>query len=188
MMTSSQLETLRVVLESRLMELGTLRRRQDIAIERTADPLDDVVLAGERDFAIWNLDKCFGQVRLVEAALKRIDDGSYGCCVRCDGEIGFKRLTAMPHASFCIKCQEEEEQKGTSLGSDNDGNDLGNIKERDQQGEVTRWAQRLRRTHNTRHSRSRILVSGDEAVSLARPSRERGRLRCGPTIECGSSS
>ena len=38
----------------------------------------------------------------IEAALKRIDDGSYGTCTRCGKEIGEERLEAMPWAALCI--------------------------------------------------------------------------------------
>ena len=105
-MTSLELESFRFALKCRLNELGTLRGQHSIAVEKTSDPVDDVVRAGERDLAIWSLDMCFAHVRLVTAALARIGDGSYGCCLQCGGEIGVKRLTALPHAFHCIKCQE----------------------------------------------------------------------------------
>ena len=46
------------------------------------------------------------QVSLMKAALDRIAAGDYGRCARCGGEIGMARLTALPHARFCIPCQE----------------------------------------------------------------------------------
>ena len=46
------------------------------------------------------------QADLVKAALDRIAAGDYGHCARCYGEIGMVRLTALPHAVFCIPCQE----------------------------------------------------------------------------------
>jgi RNA polymerase-binding transcription factor DksA len=104
-----------------LKELRTLRSQQNIAVERTPDPLDDVMLASARDLAIWNLDKCFAQVRLVNAALERISDGSYDCCLQCDGEMGIKRLTALPHAIYCVGCQEQVEQQGKSFDPLEDG-------------------------------------------------------------------
>lgn len=45
----------------------------------------------------------------VERAMKRIDDGVYGKCVRCGGEIAEARLEAMPTAELCISCKEWEE-------------------------------------------------------------------------------
>jgi RNA polymerase-binding protein DksA len=38
----------------------------------------------------------------IEAALKRIDDGTYGTCTACGKEIGIERLEAYPWASLCI--------------------------------------------------------------------------------------
>jgi DnaK suppressor protein len=137
-MTAIQLERLRSVLESQLKELGTLRRHQNIAVERTPDPLDNVVFAGERDLAIRSLDACFAQARLVTAAMRRIGDGSYGYCVECEEEIGIKRLTALPQAHFCIRCQEEAEQQGESFGLVEDSIDLRPIEKTDRQGDVGR--------------------------------------------------
>ena len=40
----------------------------------------------------------------VEAALERLDDGTYGWCVRCTEPIGATRLHAAPRTRFCIGC------------------------------------------------------------------------------------
>ena len=50
---------------------------------------------------------CDEQIGLLRAAMDRIATGTYGRCIRCHGEIGMVRLTALPHASFCIGCQED---------------------------------------------------------------------------------
>ena len=65
------------------------------------------MFAGERDLAIRSLDARFAQVRLVTAAMRRIGDGSYDYCVQCEEKIEITRLTALPQAHFCIRCQEE---------------------------------------------------------------------------------
>lgn len=44
----------------------------------------------------------------VTAALQRIDDGAYGYCERCGGEIPRERLEILPHARFCVPCQEKQ--------------------------------------------------------------------------------
>jgi DnaK suppressor protein len=49
------------------------------------------------------------QLRLVQRALKRIRDGSFGVCAACEGTIGLKRLQAIPWARHCIDCQEQFE-------------------------------------------------------------------------------
>ena len=41
---------------------------------------------------------------LVEAALARLDAGSYGVCEQCGKQISDERLEAMPQASRCIDC------------------------------------------------------------------------------------
>ena len=42
----------------------------------------------------------------VEAALRRLDDGSFGKCEQCGGQIMKERLDAIPYARHCIKCAE----------------------------------------------------------------------------------
>ena len=37
-------------------------------------------------------------------SLKRLEDGDYGCCVKCDEEISEKRLAADPATPFCVRC------------------------------------------------------------------------------------
>lgn len=41
----------------------------------------------------------------VEAAIARLDDGTYGACVRCGRPIAPERLDALPWAAHCIDCQ-----------------------------------------------------------------------------------
>lgn len=106
-MTKAELDRFKNILEARRAELGgALRNREDIAIEKTPDALDEVQLAGERELAIRNLDRESNLLRQVRAALARIADGSFGTCMHCDEEISMKRLNAVPQTAFCIKCQE----------------------------------------------------------------------------------
>jgi DnaK suppressor protein len=106
-MTKTELEKFKAVLEAKQAELASaLRNRDDIAIEKTPDALDEVQLAGERELAIRNLDRESNMLRQVKAALGRIADGSFGTCMRCDEEISPKRLNAVPQSPYCIRCQE----------------------------------------------------------------------------------
>ena len=50
----------------------------------------------------------------VNAALKRIEDGTYGLCVVCGQPIPEKRLEAIPWAARCVKDQEQLEQRNLS--------------------------------------------------------------------------
>ncbi len=51
------------------------------------------------------------QLRLVQRALERIRDGSFGICASCEGAIGLKRLQAVPWTRHCIQCQEQFEHR-----------------------------------------------------------------------------
>lgn len=46
------------------------------------------------------------QLRLIEAALDRIQAGDYGICLSCEEPIAAKRLQALPWAKYCVECQE----------------------------------------------------------------------------------
>ncbi len=106
-MTKNELNKYKTLLETKQAELaGGLRNREGIAIEKTADALDEVQMAGERELAIRNLDRESNMLRNVRGALSRIADGSYGICMHCEEDISPKRLNAVPWTAYCIKCQE----------------------------------------------------------------------------------
>src|SRR5215469_4014461 len=106
-MNKTELEKYKKILEAKQAELSVgLRNRDEIAIEKTPDALDEVQLAGERELAIRNLDRDSNMLRNVRGALSRIADGSYGICMHCEEEIKPKRLDAVPWAKYCIRCQE----------------------------------------------------------------------------------
>ncbi len=111
-MTKTELAKYQKFLENRREELSAgLRNRDDIAIEKTADALDEVQLAGERELAIRTLDREATTLRLVRAALARIEDGSFGICLHCEEDISPKRLAAVPWALYCIRCQEAADRQ-----------------------------------------------------------------------------
>ncbi len=45
----------------------------------------------------------------IEAALRRIDEGSYGRCEACGGPMGLQRIRAIPEARFCLSCSGQRE-------------------------------------------------------------------------------
>src|SRR6202047_2810489 len=106
-MSPTELNKYKTILEAKQTELSAgLRNREDIAIEKTPDALDEVQLAGERELAIRNLDRESNLLRNVRGALARMADGSYGICMHCEEDISPKRLNAVPWAAYCIQCQE----------------------------------------------------------------------------------
>ena len=70
--------------------------------EAVADLLSDV---GEAE-----VTRDLGELRMLERALKRVSEGSYGQCIDCGGEIPFERLRAQPGAERCRPCQERREK------------------------------------------------------------------------------
>lgn len=109
-MNETQLNKSRSLLNARATELQqTIRRRDGIAIERAADPLDETQLAAERELTTRGLERETRTLRDVQSALLRIDQGSYGTCLSCEEEISEKRLNAVPWATLCINCQELED-------------------------------------------------------------------------------
>ena len=106
-MTQTEINKYKAMLEAKQAELSAgLRNRDDIAIEKTPDAIDEVQLAGERELAIRNLDRESNLLRNVKGALVRIADGSYGVCMHCEEDIKIKRLDAVPWTKYCIRCQE----------------------------------------------------------------------------------
>ena len=52
------------------------------------------------------------QLALVEDALARIEDGTYGECQMCGENVPVARLKAIPWARYCVSCQEVVEKEG----------------------------------------------------------------------------
>jgi DnaK suppressor protein len=101
------------ILERSAVELvQALRKRDGLAIEKSAEQMDEIQYASERDLAMRNVDRESSLLRDVKAALRRIKDGSFGTCIECESAISTKRLAAVPWASRCIQCQEAADRDG----------------------------------------------------------------------------
>ncbi|HYX88131.1 MAG TPA: TraR/DksA C4-type zinc finger protein [Gaiellaceae bacterium] len=59
----------------------------------------------------YTLEENEGRVlAAIDAALKRIDDGTFGTCRTCGKPIGDERLEALPYTTQCIDCKRREER------------------------------------------------------------------------------
>lgn len=68
---------------------------------------DDQAQLSHDEFVSLHLNSLdYGQLRLVEEAMDRLESGDYGICLGCDEPIPAKRLAALPWARYCISCQE----------------------------------------------------------------------------------
>jgi DnaK suppressor protein len=85
--------------------------RAEASAEHFGQPEDSpaqVNTARDLEFALDERETA--ELRLLDAALSRIDFGTYGRCTDCGEEISAARLQASPHAPRCIACQTKAEQ------------------------------------------------------------------------------
>jgi len=118
-MEHAVLEQFKRILETMVADLERpLRRREQIAIENTPDALDEVQNAAERELAIRQLEHESSRLRSVKGALRRIEEGTYGECIRCESSISIKRLKAVPWTPYCLDCQDIADQSSTDTEPD----------------------------------------------------------------------
>ena len=89
--------------------------REVIAIERSADEMDQTGRSTEQEFAILGLHRRSELLHSIQAALRRIENGTFGTCTNCEETIGRNRLVAVPWTPFCIRCQEAVDRGDTSI-------------------------------------------------------------------------
>ena len=99
-------ETLKTELEKRLalMQSRLSSIKKDVTQEHSGDSAEQ---AQERENdevvdAIGNETR--QSLHAIQVALDKIDDGTYGECEKCGGDIGEGRLKAIPEATCCVKC------------------------------------------------------------------------------------
>src|SRR5581483_4318274 len=77
------------------------QRYVDIIGRNPADAGDASVSDELADLNLTMLERHVAELRSSEEAERRMQDGSYGVCIECGGEIGFERLLAQPTAVRC---------------------------------------------------------------------------------------
>ncbi|MCD5401604.1 TraR/DksA family transcriptional regulator [candidate division NPL-UPA2 bacterium] len=65
----------------------------------------------DREFALALVSSEQKLLYEVNEALRRLEEGGFGCCEQCGKSIGRKRLQAVPYARLCIKCEEKKEKE-----------------------------------------------------------------------------
>ena len=65
----------------------------------------------EQEFTLGLIENEEDDLRAIDDALEKIEDGTYGQCESCGKKIKKARLKTMPHARNCIECQKVEEEK-----------------------------------------------------------------------------
>ena len=87
--------------------------------ETTADSpdfLDQAVMEADRSFRLRMRDREKRLMLKITEALARIEEGTYGVCEVCGGEISMKRLKARPVATQCIRCKNKMEAVERAMG------------------------------------------------------------------------
>ena len=78
--------------------------------EAEPDQVDQATRGYERTSVLQRTNKDQQLLQMVESAIGRIRDGSFGLCSSCGNEIDGARLEAVPWTPYCIQCQEAFER------------------------------------------------------------------------------
>jgi DnaK suppressor protein len=114
-MDKKKLEYFRKRLEQRQQELRRTvsRTEQDgrtVDEDSAQDIADRAASSYTKEFLFHQSNNDRQLLAMVESALDRIRQGSFGECISCGKEINAKRLEAVPWTRHCIECQEKLEQ------------------------------------------------------------------------------
>jgi len=118
-MDATTLKTIRQRLANEYETLTKLIKRgrldaDEIRIENTEDEGDLATISHAREL-FYNLQEGdVTRLKSIEEAIRSLDRGQYGICVRCAEDISKKRLEVVPWARMCIVCQGEMEMEASS--------------------------------------------------------------------------
>jgi DnaK suppressor protein len=65
----------------------------------------------EQEFTLSLMENDGGTLAQIESSLERIEEGTYGQCEECGVKIPKSRLNAIPYATLCVRCAEQQEQQ-----------------------------------------------------------------------------
>ena len=112
-MNRQQIQRFKMLLQVRHHELR-LNIEHQLQYARKTEPEPDVLDQATNGYEIESVLQRSNEeqqlLEMVESALRRIQDGSFGHCQHCGKEIGGKRLVAVPWTRHCIQCQEDFER------------------------------------------------------------------------------
>jgi RNA polymerase-binding transcription factor len=105
-------ERLRVVKEIEYLHHENPGSLESESEERTLDnhlaETASITLDREVDYSLE--ENANRQLRAIDAALERVEEGTYGTCIRCGEPIGVDRLDAIPWATLCIEDKRKDER------------------------------------------------------------------------------
>lgn len=84
---------------------------QSVESQEAQDVVDRAESSYTKEFLLSLSDSERKRLFLIDEALKRIRECTYGKCQMCGVEIGRKRLSAIPWTPYCLSCQEKAEEE-----------------------------------------------------------------------------
>jgi DnaK suppressor protein len=111
---TEQIDSLKAALQNKRFELACSIRSQSSQLEIRGDEhelIDRIESMSRREEAVTFLNTLTRTLASVDAALRAMQEGSYGTCAECGEPIAIRRLHAIPWASHCIRCQETEDRR-----------------------------------------------------------------------------
>jgi len=88
----------------------TRNAEEETSEESTQDIADKAVSSYTREFLYSLSDNDRNTLLMIDQALGRIDDATFGNCLNCNVLMSDKRLNAVPWAPHCVDCQELAEK------------------------------------------------------------------------------
>jgi DnaK suppressor protein len=95
--------------EQLVRKLAEAKREGNAAELDRGDDLDRAAASRDQEINYMLTSREREELRAIDEALGKIEDGVYGVCERCEKSVGAKRLEAIPLALFCRDCQDEME-------------------------------------------------------------------------------
>ncbi len=96
----------RAALARQLVDLGAPPDSVDVEVALNEGFADSAQATAERSQTLSLIEQLQKMYAEVDAALKRLDAGTYGKCERCGQEIPIERLEALPTARLCVSCKQ----------------------------------------------------------------------------------
>jgi DnaK suppressor protein len=91
-------------------QLGqSVTEEQQRRLEAAMDSGDQALVDLDREMGISLQEMRNRERQLIDDALYSLDEGTYGVCAECGGEISEKRLEALPFARLCVACKSKRE-------------------------------------------------------------------------------
>lgn len=114
-LTQSELMELKGILqklgrEFEILAQSSSNQAKPVQLDEPIGRLSRMDALQQQSMAQANVETAKHRLKLVNAALRRVQEGIYGDCLECEEPIGYARLKASPETPFCVSCQGRREK------------------------------------------------------------------------------